>query len=53
VEHDPGWKAVIEPIDVSDETLRGSWGNRVWRVRLTLPEAPERGRSVLLISQIS
>jgi hypothetical protein len=25
----------------------------VWRVRLTQPEAPERGISTLLISQIS
>ena len=53
VEHDPAWKAVIEPIDVSDARLRDSWGNRVWRVRLTQPEAPERGISTLLISQIS
>ncbi|MGO9241549.1 MAG: heparinase II/III family protein [Bryobacteraceae bacterium] len=53
VAHDPAWQAVIEPIDVTDETLRGSWGNRVWRVHLTQAQAPERGRSVLTISQIS
>ena len=53
VEHDPAWKAVIEPIEVSDARLRDGWGNRVWRVRLTQPQAPEHGRSSLLISQIS
>jgi hypothetical protein len=53
VEHDPAWKAMIESIDVTDATLQNSWGNRVWRVRLTQPEAPERGTSTLLISQIS
>ncbi len=53
VAHDPAWQAVIEPIDVTDETLRRSWGNRVWRVHLTQLRAPERGRSILTISQIS
>jgi hypothetical protein len=53
VEHEPDWKAVIEPIDVTDEALRRSWGNRVWRVRLTQLEAPEHGRSILTISQHS
>lgn len=52
IEHDRAWTPVIEAIDITDARLQHAWGKRVWRVRLTCDNAPARGKSQLVITQL-
>jgi hypothetical protein len=50
VEYDPAlFSAQVEPIDIVDPQLRSSWGNRIWRILLTMKQATEKNESILRI----
>jgi hypothetical protein len=44
-------KPSIEEIPLEDSRLRGTWGERIWRILLVAERPPREGRFTLLISQ--
>ncbi len=50
IEYDPGvFSARCEPIRLTDERLRSSWGDRIYRILLTMKNTPSRGEYLIRV----